>query len=213
MSDPDRADRAARAAQRALLKALRKDVVDRRIRSLTHFTSLSNVSTIHSFGILSRKRSKGLPCDVTDAARSESDHVSLSITFPDDKTFLTARRTYPDRAWAVIQVQTAVLWRRPCLFSSGHASDASMADPVETTSYNDLASFRAMFETENADRPKDARAEVLVLDTVPRELIQRICVECESDRQLAKSQYGIQVGDLTVMPFLFQPRFERKAKS
>ncbi|HEX5051713.1 MAG TPA: DarT ssDNA thymidine ADP-ribosyltransferase family protein [Planctomycetota bacterium] len=213
MSDPDRADRAARAAQRERLNALRREVVDRGIRSLTHFTSLGNVRTIRSFGILSRKRSKGLPCDVTDASRSESDHVSLSITFPDDKTFLTARRTHPDRAWAVVLVRTSVLWRRPCLFSSGHASDASMTDPVEATSYNDLASFRAMFETEHTDRPKDARAEVLVLDTVPRELIQRICVECESDRQLAERQYGIQIGDLAVMPFLFQPRFERKARS
>lgn len=198
---------------RARLKALRRDALDRGIRCLTHFTSLCNVAAIQSFGIQSRQRLQGLPCDVTDGSRSASDHVSLSITFPDDKTFLNARRSHPDRAWAVIEVQTAVLWQRPCLFFPGHASDAAMAGPVADTAYSDVANFQEMFDAATADRPTDARAEVLVQDIVPRDLIQRVCVECESDRQLAKSRYGIQIGELTVMPFLFQPRFERTAGS
>lgn len=172
---------------------------------LLHFTQLSNLESILTYGLLSRDRIAGLesPPGINDELRldNQTNTISLSIAHPNSNMFYKYRMG-KGGDWCVIGIKPRVLWSQDCLFCKHNAADARIiGTPV--SDLTGIAAFRGMYDEilghESRSEqylktydPTDVQAEVLVIDSIG--LSDFIGVVFTS-RQ-AKKNYSELMGDL-----------------
>ena len=203
------------------VEAMQRIVKERNIRCLYHYTQLMNLDSILWSGILSKAwmRRQGVAFAENDPDRfdGELDGISVSVGFPNFKTFYTKRKQMENdpsvHGWAVLALKPDLLWELPCSFQWANAASREMiAVPLEER--RTAEAFGRMF-ADLPDHPRsglispwqttDPQAEVLVFGEIPREYILYANVESED---VKNSPYIPDAwrDDLKVYPKLFQPR-------
>ena len=201
---------------------LQQVVAERNIRCLYHYTNIANLDSILRNGILSQERMEEQRIDhrTNDPDRfdGQPDGISLSVGFPNYKTFYMKRRRAADdpqipAEWAVLALRPDLLWELPCAFQTSNAASRGMTGiPLEERRKPEM--FRRMFEdfpdqarsARTADwQTTDPQAEVLVFGRIPPEYILYANVETEDT---LNSPYIPETmrGQLKVYPRLFGPR-------
>jgi hypothetical protein len=158
---------------------------------LAHFTRACNLASILEHGLCSIDRAKelGIEPHKNDLLRLDGrfDAISLSIAFPNHRMFFKYREKDPSENWAVMLIESAVLWRKKCAFYQRNAADHR----IRARPLSDLMSvnaFSSMFE-EIDDVPSrqiqglfdydptDSQAEVLVFEPIEPNLIAGVAFD------------------------------------
>jgi hypothetical protein len=204
----------------------------RGIDRLLHFTRWENVPGILENGIRAREwlRSKsrvGYRAWMTDEGRYDgrTDHVSLSIGFPNFQMFFKYRKETPDAKWAVLDIHPSLLFERACAYYSENAAKARWrrVDPQMLMSDRALNELFLDFVSDNRTVvrqdlgipdgwPTHPQAEVLVHDHVPASYIRAIHVEqlgLLKDGVAAAGAGGPPVTELESTE-LFKPRSDHR---
>lgn len=103
---------------------------ERGVATLIHFTKLHNVASILREGLLPRDELEVRhfhPATFNDLHRWDNfkNAVCLSISFPNYQMFYS-HRWRGDDAWAVIELNAAILWEIPCAFCIDNAASTNM---------------------------------------------------------------------------------------
>ena len=176
---------------------IRKIVEDRNIKCLYHYTRLRNINSILADGIMSRSKmdKTGMEYDYSDDERLDGmeDRISLSVGFPNYKTFYKKRQLFEDEIWVVLALNPDILWELDCLFNKNNAASMQMRN--ESVEYRKTPeAFESMFEDEERDNElpswytTDVQAEVLVLDFIDPKYIKYINVKDSKDKRKVMSE-------------------------
>lgn len=172
-------------------------VKERKIQSLVHFTSIRNLRSILTHGLLSRNRlaSQGLDFKFNDTRRLDGlpEATSLSIEFP-NYLMLYKQVNQSDRdVFCVLALHPRVLWELPCLFSPDNAASHPLSPHMERLKrYTGVDAIMRMFEGGEAHRERykmplayttNPQAEVLVVDDIPTEYITGVALPTRRDFQ------------------------------
>lgn len=195
--------------------SIQEYVAERGIGHLVHFTREANLSSILDNGLLRRDLlTPGPGVIFNDELRLDgTSAVCLSIGFPNYKLFCRLRNSNPDERWVVIGVHPSVLWMLRCAFCTTNAASNAVTD-INIEQRMGLGALQAMYgdwEDKNratlgltASLPTNPQAEVLVLDSIPKDFIIGVATSNESTGQrLSASHPGVNV---LAAPALFNAR-------
>jgi hypothetical protein len=174
--------------ERERKKQVREEAERRSVRHLVHFTSVDNLRSIFTHGLLSvncLERSK-INYVRNDALRLDGmpDHVSASLTFPNHRMFYKMRMTIPERKWAVLLLNPVVLCTRECYFTPRNAAAAEVKNRLSGPA-NCPKAFAEMFADLpwkprplglDSNLPTDVQAEVLVRSPISIGHIMEVCI-------------------------------------
>lgn len=148
----------------------------RGIKSLFHFTRLSNLPSILTNGLLTKDdctRAKVDP-EINDLYRHDgTGAISATISYPNYRMFYRLRCDNSDVEWVVLKLDCSLLWRTRCAFSNTNAGDSSVySTPIANR--QGLTALQSMFgDYEHIERANlkvpdhyatNPQAEVLLLD-------------------------------------------------
>jgi hypothetical protein len=160
-------------------------VLSQEIEELVHFTRIENLPSILSTGLQNRIKLKETSQEflINDTMRFDNrlNGISLSITHPNQSMFYKYRMASQSDNWCVIVLNPSILWELNCLYCRHNAADSRISRLNDDTLSN-KKSFLSMFSCEerNLSLPKnhttDVQAEVLCLNEIPVEYIDRIAV-------------------------------------
>lgn len=180
-------------------------VAERGIKYLVHFTREANLASILEDGLLCRDRLIPGPGVVfnDDLRLDGTSAICLSISFPNYKLFCKLRNSNPDEKWVVIGIHPSVLWVLRCAFCTSNAASNAVTD-INIEQRMGLGPLQAMYDDwEDKTRatlgltssvPTNPQAEVLVLDSIPKDFIIGIAASNESAGQrLRASHPGVNV--------------------
>lgn len=171
-----------------------------------HFTKLGSIPSIMQLGILTRSEleRRGLGEHATADQRLDGkDHVNLSITTVHFELFWRKKQR-EGGAWAVLEIDAAILWELPCKFTRSNAASSGRRGAKGAQREPKIA-FDALFAADcpseptcKAHYPEDSQAEVLCLDTIPPRYVKQVCVERPDDeRTLANQGVALDLIKLT----------------
>ena len=214
------------AEEQTFREIVQKVVEERRIRCLYHYTNIANLNEILWNGILSQEQleRRGIDHHSNDPDRLDGqlDGISLSVGFPNYKTFYLKRKNAESdprvpQEWAVLALRPELLWELPCAFNASNAASRRMTDiPLEERQRPEA--FGQMFEdlpdhkrsAMTADwQTTDPQAEVLVFGAIPPQYILYANVESEDAKNSPYIPDAMR-DELRVYPKLFQPRDDWK---
>lgn len=167
--------------KRGLIEA----VLSHGVEELIHFTRIENLSSILSAGLQSRFKLQEANQYflVNDTLRLDNrlNGISLSITHPNQSMFYKYRMASRSNNWCVIILNPNILLELSCLYCKHNAADSRISR-LNDDFLSNKESFLSMFshEDRNVSLPKnhttDVQAEVLCLNDIPVEYIDRIAV-------------------------------------
>ena len=212
---------------------IRKRAFKRKIKYLVHFTHAANVASILEHGLIPRQQFAAMlrrgydNVKLTDRWRHDAhlDASCLSISFPNYRMFFHYLKRFPEAAWAVLQIDPAVLWQIDCAFYATNAASKRMSNtPVD--SLKTISAFDALFQDYKDEHtyvkrsdlclpnnlPTNPQAEVLAFDIIPPELILAVCLPRISDYSIHyhSAWHGVHV---VIEPDYFGPRSDYKVWS
>lgn len=199
-SEAQAKDAAAEADRR---RALHSYIRERGVTGLGHFTRLKNLESILQRGLLPRRTLDQMGAEYFPNDQLRLDHVEgvcVSISFPNYKLFYRFRKAFPGEHWVVIDLSTAIVEKKACLFNSRNAASAAMtrigqearmqmgalaevfydediqgcsaiASPAPVTLREKLG-LQSKFTT-------DPQAEVVVLEPIEPELFDGVIFNCD----------------------------------
>lgn len=130
-------------------RALRRD-----IPYLVHFTQARNLSSIVTYGLLSRAEllARGLDAFASDSYRldEKADAISVSISAINWEMFKAKQKTFGRNAWIVLLLDPSILWTHNCRFCSRNAASRAMRE--HTGRLDGPYGFAQMF-SDNPPRP------------------------------------------------------------
>lgn len=191
-------------------------VMQRGIKSLKHFTKLSNLGSILQRGLVTRdvlvgERNGGA---LNDQYRHDhTDAVCLSIGFPNYKMFWSLRQDNPGTDWIIVAISKSALWELPCAFCVANAAAARVSViPLEQRmTFDALRRMYADFDGKarvqlglTDDLPTNPQAEVLMMAGVPSQYILGVLVQ--NDAMKAKVQALHPDLEVRVNDQFFYPR-------
>jgi hypothetical protein len=150
------------------------------IPQLVHFTRTVNLPGILMHGLypISRVGEVGVEPLVNDHERwdGHTDSTSVSIAHPNSQMFYKYRMEHDDTDWAVLTINPAILWAKPCAFCRYNAADARISG-LPVGQLQTRQAFEEMFAPINNHKsreeqklqgydPTDVQAEVLVFDII-----------------------------------------------
>ncbi len=200
------------------MNELYNQVKKRGIKHLFHFTSCSNLKSICKYGLVSRERVEDIvfAYDYNDDIRYDGllNTVSTSISFPNYKMFYWLRKNNPEKDWAVIVIDSSVLYEQDCLFcitnaASTEVTSQSVDERRGIRAFNNLfydESFRIKMKMPN-NLPTNPQAEVLVFDNIKVDKIQCILFEDKITMNKYKDVISEFI-EIEVEPDAFRPRFD-----
>ena len=169
-----------------------KEIANRRgIYQLVHFTRLENFKSIIEKGIkpVSALERENVSFIRNDQKRLDGhlNATSISISFPNFKTFFKMRMESQQSEWVVLLIKPDVLWEKECGFFPLNAASSEMRSK-NLDQLKDPSSFDAMFSTNYGDReyflgdcdPTNSQAEVMVFGTIEPDYIDTIAFQCRS---------------------------------
>lgn len=168
-------------------RTIRAVAREREIPCLVHFTRAANLPDILRHGIvpIADAHSFGLSPLINDQLRLDRcrDASSLSIGFPNSLMFYKYRCQKNDNDWVVLELDPAVLWSKPALFCSQNAALHTMREQSreQRASVDALRGMYAEVVGKHERQhqllrrydPTDVQAEVLVVDVIEPQFIQR----------------------------------------
>ncbi|MDK3075896.1 DarT ssDNA thymidine ADP-ribosyltransferase family protein [Sedimentitalea sp. JM2-8] len=178
---------------------IRREVLRRGITSLYHFTPFSNLQSILTYGLASRRLldDNQVAYTYSDGWRNDgqSDAVSFSIHRINETMFSKKLKT-SSCAWAILEIEASFLWTHRCRFCWVNAASSEIVKhhgfiggpwafdemfrdrPVSSI---DPRSCRAVYQTP-INMPTRNDAEVQVLSPIAPDLIRDVTVQEESHR-------------------------------
>ncbi len=167
--------------KRGLIEA----VLSQEVEELIHFTRIENLPSILSTGLKSRFKlqENNQQFLINDTMRLDNrlNGISLSITHPNQGMFYKYRMASGSNNWCVIILNPNILLELNCLYCKHNAADSRISR-LNDDFLSNKESFLSMFshEERNVNLPKnyttDVQAEVLCLNDIPVEYIDRIAV-------------------------------------
>ena len=152
---------------------------------MVHFTPLISLPQILSDGLFSRtklrneKQGKYLPIDEHRYDKKPS-RISLSVTFPNGPMFYTKRNklknTIDEDKWAVLLIESKVLWELDCLFMPKNAAKSSTIKSRASSSSEFFSQMFSKNQSIPANYTQDVQAEVMVKDYISPKYINGIIV-------------------------------------
>lgn len=164
---------------------IRERALERAIPYLVHFTPLSNLGSILTHGLRSRRRLAECTYTFTDDTRADGwlDWISLSVSFPNYKMFMAKRSQMKNvDGWAVILIKPDVLWERECKFVLTNAASSSIRI-FSDEKWSSVQAFDAMFGREEHRKEipifytTDPQAEVMIRGEVPVGYFDSVAVQ------------------------------------
>jgi ssDNA thymidine ADP-ribosyltransferase, DarT len=196
----------------------------RKVTRLTHFTRLPNLYSVLELGLYPVTDFKELPKQPlrNDDVRYDHrlDHVSLSVTHPNDALFWRWHmHTYQADTWVVLSVDPAVLWELPSSMFFTNAAASGGRTPLNESEQPLASDFEKLFvelpegpaRSQLGHAPMDTtnpQAEVMIRAKIALTYIRGIGVRSHAD--LGKVSQIAGAGNsgipLTVEPWLFDMR-------
>jgi hypothetical protein len=154
---------------------IKRFVEKKGINKLVHFTSYYNLESILKNGLLpvSDLKNKKIDYYNNDSDRYDGfiDAVSVSITFPNYRTFYKKRKEYKKRNWVVLILDKSILWDKDCLFVDGNAATYKNSNNLKENKeqlLNSLNSLKNLFEDIKEYRgDKKQRQNNLISENMP----------------------------------------------
>ena len=122
-------------------------VDERGIKSLFHFTRLSNLRSVLSKGLLTKEACAraSINPSINDPYRYDgTGAISATISYPNYKMFYRLRCDNPDVEWVVLKLKRSLLWRTSCAFSDTNAGDGSVYN-VSISRRQGISALQSMF--------------------------------------------------------------------
>ncbi|MCP4745616.1 MAG: DUF4433 domain-containing protein [Desulfobacteraceae bacterium] len=182
---------------------IQKEVNKRDIKYLLHFTHLSNLKGIFSYGLINRQEleDKNMEVGCNDPYRydNQKNAICCSIMFPNYKMFYKLRTNDYNVKWVVILLKPSILWEKDCAFCvSNAASDDVTCIPIENRKR--LCAFNKLFENIDGkpDRanlnlkksfPTNPQAEVLVFGKIETDYIMETYTADKKTEECLKKKY------------------------
>lgn len=198
--------------ERAAIKAI---VSERAIQFLVHFTSVRNLSSILTRGLLPRHKLASQKVDFrhNDELRMEgmTEATSLSISFPNYLMLYKQVNQAPDDRFCILALEPSLLWELPCLFSQGNAARRTLSPCREYLEpYIGAKALARLFDAGGSNRDfyripsshtTDPQSEVLVVHDIPSSYIKGVVLPRLPDQDkrtaLVKLAAAAGVADLT----------------
>ncbi|MGG7177699.1 DarT ssDNA thymidine ADP-ribosyltransferase family protein [Clostridium paraputrificum] len=115
------------------------------INSLFHFTSINNLESILTYGLLPLNLLKegSINFSLNDSKRfdSMSDSVSASLQFPCYKSLNRLREENPNKKWVILQLKSSILWDLNSFFYPDSAINFSNDSRI----FNNLDALKRLF--------------------------------------------------------------------
>ena len=191
------------AIQNALKKAdrerhesdIREFCVSRRITRLYHYTPLENINLILSRGLVARSQLDPSTAVFTDPERLDGqlDYISVSIGFPNYRTFFKKRNELNVEGWAIISIDPSALSRLGCLFIPTNAASAE-GQAIARANPSSLASLKELFADADsraglpAGYPTNPQAEVLFRRHLPSCYFREVIVKDEKTKKTIQAR-------------------------
>ncbi|MGN7437588.1 MAG: DarT ssDNA thymidine ADP-ribosyltransferase family protein [Alcanivorax sp.] len=178
-------------------------VIDREIKTILHFTRLSNLDSILSEGIVSRAilESRSQVPTFNDQYRIDGhrEAICCSISFPNYKMLWGLRQQNPNEEWVILALKKEILWEKDCAFCIENAASNNVTN-ISIEDRKGLNAFNQMFEEIDGkpDRntlgipdkyPTNPQAEVLVFDTIETDYILGVFCQSQTRANILKQQY------------------------
>lgn len=186
--------------------AIQSVVKDKDIPYLVHFTHVNNLPSILQNGFYPQAKKDDLHAgiaQINDTKRydNKTDYSCFSIGFPNWRMFYKVRNNIAG-SWAVLLINSRILWEKECLFYATNAADNSVrfndkSCHTGTTALESMYAFSKDYPRENFLKsfdPTDDQAEVMIPGIIEQAYIQSIIFDNE---RLADS-YFEQVKDKEV---------------
>ncbi len=180
---------------------IKEFITARGITSLFHFTRIANLASILEEGLLTRSECsrKGIKPLINDHSRFDGTNaICATIGFPNYRMFYRLRIDNPNVEWAVLALNSSLLWRTRCVFSNTNAGDSSVYS-VPIGQRQGLRPLEAMFDDYGSIKRKDLgipdyfptnpQAEVLLLDGASADDIEGIYFRSQVQKRLYDSLY------------------------
>lgn len=189
-----------------MTQSIQAFAASRDLKWIFHFTRQTNLDSIMSKGLLTRKKLTQDGSGVTfndDFRHDGTDAICASISFPNYRMFYSLRQKDTSARWAIVYFNVEILWKLDCAFCQTNAASSSVSATPILERCTDAA-LRGMFaEVEGPTRIErklgnefttDPQAEVLFLQGIPKEFIAGIIVETAQEAvEIAKRYQGIRV--------------------
>ena len=181
---------------------IRQFASELKIPYLLHFTFAENLPSILKYGIYPVARMDELNITPKRNDQDRLDNrlyaISTSIAHPNHKMFFSCRKQDISVDWVVLVLNRSILWNKQCAFFRHNAADnLSNSQPLEECIK--FSAFKEMFndindndELKSGEKlksrkeqnlksydPTDVQAEVMVLDVIEPNLIQKIVFNSE----------------------------------
>jgi hypothetical protein len=212
-----------------------REIDERRIQHLIHFTPTLNLFSILEHGqLMSRAMLEDLDIQqydildyiqFTDEQRyDDKNYINLSISGPNTyllKKFIAKTQNDMTIHWCVLKIDPIHICEVGTLFSVTNA--ASNAAKNQFGIFDDIQSFRKIFDDElrirtrtsprvltrhnvAAKYPTDVQAEVLIKDTIPSSNIISVCFRSnEAMAQAKAAMMGMNTANFITEPDAFDP--------
>lgn len=208
--------------------AFQKEILDRGIEQLIHFTPTINLLSIfEQRKLLSRALLEKNDIDDTildfiefldDIRFDDKNYINLSVSSPNYFLFNRFRERTQDKSyinWCVLKIHPQYIYKKDTLFSVTNAA-SSIAKRVYGIS-DEIQKFRKLFENGlslkfgivqrgslKSKYPTDVQAEVLVKNEIALSDILQVCFK--NDEQLAEAKaalIGYNTNNFVIDPILF----------
>jgi len=167
---------------------IEKEISNRSIQELIHFTPIENLESILRFGFIPRKFLEYPIFDgqinFPDQDRNDGrkDCYCLSISWPNYRMFHKKRLTMPDTIWVVLKLEPTPIINFECFFYNTNAAtlagrksgDGQLTDMFSNIELRKKLQLEDRFTT-------DPQAEVLSSSRIPPEFIIEMSIEKNSD--------------------------------
>lgn len=186
----------------------------RGINELLHFAKASQMPFILRYGLLTNAILANAGGKVEDRSRIDqnSDHVCLSVDFPNYKLFYKRRAEAGMReTWCILSIEKSLIWERSCIFFPTNAAKnngregrrgLSGIEAMYTPTYDGIKRSELIRES----IPTDPQAEVLVPDSILPKHIEKIYFEDGNSLLPNESIIANSGKKATIRPDLFLPR-------
>lgn len=199
-------------------EAIRREIADRGITYLCHFTTLRNATSMIRMGSLLSRRTlvdQAIPADFQDGLRFEGgQYINLSIQTPNHYLWRNFARKAPQKTWCLLRINPEVCLREGVKFTTGNASAftvrcqgtalgvegfrALFADRVIGTNC-----FRLRMKETPLSHPTSEQAEVLCPEPVSMADVFDIVVACDADKRALLSSVSVNPYFIKVDPTFF----------
>ena len=154
------------------------------INSLFHFTTINNLESILTHGLLPLDliKERGIKCSLHDSKRFDflSETISTSLQFPCYKSLNRVKEENPDEKWVILQLKSSILWDYDCFFYPNAAHSYSN----DYMSFNSLSALKYLFADDQIRQrktlnippnyPTNPCSEVLIKNKISLNYIGRV---------------------------------------